>query len=91
LLRIEGEIFSFIAASRQTYSLKVMCSVLEVTRAGFYAWQARQPSARSQQDAQLLEQVRCTHERSRGLMAVLASRGSFAWMAWRWGAGASHA
>jgi transposase InsO family protein len=37
-----------------------------VTRAGFYAWQKRQPSGRSQEDAQLLEQVRAAHARSRG-------------------------
>jgi putative transposase len=44
----------------------MMCAVHGVTRAGFYAWQARLPSERSQQDAQLLEQVRLAHERSRG-------------------------
>lgn len=43
-----------------------MCDLYAVTRAGFYAWQKRQPSARSQEDAQLLEQVRATHARSRG-------------------------
>lgn len=44
----------------------MMCALHGVTRAGFYAWQARLPSQRSQQDAQLLEQVRDAHERSRG-------------------------
>lgn len=43
-----------------------MCELYGVTRAGLYAWQKRQPSARSQEDAQLLEQVRTAHERSRG-------------------------
>jgi putative transposase len=44
----------------------MMCALHGVTRAGFYAWQARRPSERSQRDAQLLEQVRDVHERSRG-------------------------
>jgi transposase InsO family protein len=43
-----------------------MCELYGVTRAGFYAWQQRQPSARSKEDAQLLQQVRTAHERSRG-------------------------
>ena len=34
----------------------MMCALYGVTRAGFYAWQARLPSERSQQDTQLLEQ-----------------------------------
>jgi putative transposase len=44
----------------------MMCALHRVTRAGFYAWQARLPSEHSQRDAQLLEQVRLVHERSRG-------------------------
>lgn len=44
----------------------MMCTLYGVTRAGFYAWQQRQPSARSCNDVQLLEQVRAVHERSRG-------------------------
>lgn len=43
-----------------------MCEHLQVTRAGFYAWQGRQPSERARQDARLLEQVRDVHARSRG-------------------------
>jgi putative transposase len=44
----------------------MMCTLHGVTRGGFYAWQSRQPSERSQCDAQLIEQVRRVHERSRG-------------------------
>jgi len=43
-----------------------MCALYGVTRAGFYAWRKRQPSERSQSDAQLIEQVRHVHGRSRG-------------------------
>ena len=44
----------------------MMCSLYEVTRAGFYAWLQRQPSVRSNEDDRLLEQVRAVHVRSRG-------------------------
>ena len=44
----------------------MMCDLYKVTRAGFYAWVKRQPSARSTQDERLRAQVRDIHERSRG-------------------------
>ncbi len=44
----------------------MMCALYDVTRGGFYAWQQRQPSARSCRDAQLIEQVREVHQQSRG-------------------------
>lgn len=44
----------------------MMCTHFEVTRAGFHAWQTRQASERSIEDAKLLEQVRDVHARSRG-------------------------
>ncbi len=44
----------------------MMCALHGVTRDGFHAWQRRQPSARAQHDAQLIELVREVHERSRG-------------------------
>jgi putative transposase len=44
----------------------MMCALYGVARSGFYAWQRRQPSERDRDDAQLLEQVRIVHSRSRG-------------------------
>lgn len=44
-----------------------MCVYLKVTRAGFYAWQNRHPSERSQEDARLLVRVQDVHIRSRGI------------------------
>ena len=44
----------------------MMCALYGVTRGGFYAWQRRSPSARSLEDAQLLDRVRLVHTRSRG-------------------------
>jgi putative transposase len=52
-----------------------MCELYAVTRAGFYAWHKRRPSVRSQEDAQLLEQVRAAHARSRGFYGSPRVRG----------------
>ena len=45
----------------------MMCALYGVTRGGFYAWQARVPSARSISDAALIERVGQVHRDSRGL------------------------
>jgi putative transposase len=43
-----------------------MCRLYGVTRAGFYAWKKRLPSARAIADAELVEQIRKVHAASRG-------------------------
>jgi len=58
-----------------------MCSVLEVSRSGFYAWLKRAESRRSREDRELTEQIRQIHEESHGIYgaprihAVLLRRG----------------
>ena len=42
----------------------MMCRLLGVTRAGFYAWQARGPSQRQLDDAAITEQIRAVHATS---------------------------
>lgn len=44
----------------------MMCKLYGVTRGGFYAWQSRQPSARTNEDARLTERIRQIHAQSRG-------------------------
>ena len=44
----------------------MMCALYGVTRGGFYAWQSRQPSARTSQDVRLTERIRQVHAQSRG-------------------------
>lgn len=44
----------------------MMCAYFKVSRSGFYAWQARDPSARELRDERLTEQVRRIHADSRG-------------------------
>src|SRR5207248_7006772 len=62
----KAEIFAFIAANRHTHTIQMMCALYGVTRGGFYAWQRRQPSARTSQDAWLTERIRQVHAQSRG-------------------------
>jgi len=44
-----------------------MCSILEVSRAGFYAWQKRPPGIKSRRKGELLIQIRQAHVQSRGI------------------------
>jgi transposase InsO family protein len=43
-----------------------MCRVLEVSKAGYYAWRSREASARERKDLQLAEQIVVSFEQSRG-------------------------
>jgi transposase InsO family protein len=53
-----------IAQYRAEYPLRLMCRVLAVSPAGFYAWQGRPPSARQQEDTRLRVQIAAFHQRS---------------------------
>lgn len=46
------------------FPLTLMCRVLQVSRAGFYAWRRRAPSPRRQQDTQLQVAIAASHRRS---------------------------
>lgn len=43
-----------------------MCRVFGVTASGFYAWNTREPSARTLEDARLTARIRFFHARSKG-------------------------
>jgi putative transposase len=58
--------YRFIAAEKATYPVSLLCRVLGVSRASFYAWQDRGPSVRAQADQQLLKQISKIHRASRG-------------------------
>ena len=53
-------------ANQAAHSLPTRCRVLGVSASGSLAWQRRGASARQRQDAELLEQIRTWHRRSRG-------------------------
>jgi putative transposase len=58
-------VFSFIAAKKAEHSIALMCRVLEVSRSGFHAWQARKPSARALADERLTVRIREIHKDNR--------------------------
>ena len=54
--------YVFIAAEKASYPVSLMCSALEVSRSGYYAWCGRSPSARAQSDRELTAEIRSIHE-----------------------------
>jgi len=58
--------FAFIASKKVAFPIAAMCSVLGVSRPGYYAWRKRPPGARSKADAKLAVEIRLAHKRSRG-------------------------
>lgn len=57
--------FRFIAAQKACHPVAMLCRVLGVSRAGFYAWAGRPSSARARADRKLAEAIRQAHEASR--------------------------
>jgi putative transposase len=58
----------FIQAHRGEHPIRRLCQVLGVSRAGYYAWHARQqrgPSRRAQADALLAQAIQQVHQTSR--------------------------
>lgn len=47
------------------FSISTMCGVLEVSRAGFYAWQSRPVSERQKEEKRLLPQIKSSFDLSR--------------------------
>lgn len=57
--------FAFIDAKRARWPISVMCRVLRVSRAGYYAWRTRPVGPRTRETRQLLTAIRASWERSR--------------------------
>ena len=74
--------FVFIQSHARIFHITVMCEVLGVSRAGYYAWRARPLSKRVQADAVLAAQIRGLHHEVRErygsprLTRELAARGT---------------
>jgi transposase InsO family protein len=58
--------FRFIEDRRIDYPVSVMCAVLGVSPAGYYAWCSRPQSQRSIVNRELLSEVRRVHRHNRG-------------------------
>jgi transposase InsO family protein len=57
--------FELVDAEKANYPIEIICSVLEVSRSGYYAWRKRRPCDRSKSDAQLAVEITATHKRSK--------------------------
>ena len=58
--------YAWIDAHRDSYEVLMMCRLLGVSRSGWYAARARQPSARAQGNQRLLEEIRQCQQQHRG-------------------------
>jgi putative transposase len=56
--------FRFIEDHRGIYPVRLMCSALEVSPAGYYAWRGRPVSARAASNTMLLAEIRQVHHDS---------------------------
>ena len=66
---------------RPEYSVGMLCRLLQVSEAGYYAWRRRLPSPRTQENARLSIEIKLAHDRTRQtygperLQAELADHG----------------
>lgn len=58
--------FAFIATEKACYPVALLCQVLQVSRAGYYAWCQRPPAPRTLKDQTLALEVAAIHAESRG-------------------------
>ncbi len=56
--------FAFIDEHRGVWPIAIQCSVLEVSRSGFYAWRGREPSPTQLRQESLTETIREIHTQS---------------------------
>jgi putative transposase len=57
--------FAFIAEEKAGFPIRLLCRTLQVSRAGFYAWQARPPAPRVRADVRLGLEIAAIHAESR--------------------------
>jgi len=60
-------IYEFIKAHSHEYDIKTMCRVLDVARAGYYAWLRKPLSDRAKEDVRLLRLIRASYNASHGV------------------------
>ena len=58
--------FRLIADQRETFPVRVMCDVMGVSPAGYYAWRGRPESLRKTVNRALLTEIRQVHTAHRG-------------------------
>jgi putative transposase len=60
-------VYRFIEAEKASYSVTLLCRVLQVGRSGYYAWRRRGVSARAQADEHMSRQIGQIHQARRGV------------------------
>lgn len=58
--------YAWIAGERSRFPVVRLCTLLEVSRSGFYAWQRRPASARARRDTQLVVALHASYAHHRG-------------------------
>ena len=58
--------FAFIETEKASFPVALMCRVLKVSRAGFYAWRSRPAATRTRQDHTLAAEVAAIYTSNRG-------------------------
>ena len=67
--------FRFVDDHQAEYRITDLCRVAGVSRSGYYAWRTRGPSPQAVANAELLDEIREIHERSRGTYGAPRIRG----------------
>jgi len=62
--------YPFINAEKANYPVVILCRVMRVSRAGFYAWQKRPSSMRERENNKLRKRIREIHTQSRKTYGV---------------------
>lgn len=57
--------FAFVEAEKARFPVAMMCRVLEVSRAGYYAWRTRTAAVRETEDRRLAVEIASIHAESR--------------------------
>lgn len=57
--------YAFVQRHQPEFRLAPLCRVLQVSRSGFYAWQRRGTSARTQANQTLMDRMRILHQQTR--------------------------
>ena len=74
-----GEVeYTFIRKHTKKYTVKLLCSLLKVSRQGYYDWLKRRKSNRAIDSEILIDDIRKIIPSSKGVMAVRGSRWNFA-------------
>ena len=58
--------FAFIDAEKDQWPIDVQCSVLNVSRSGYYAWKGRRESARKREDNEIVAEIKAAAKIGRG-------------------------